>query len=143
MLVSFFLMATQPDTDKASGSLTTPSGRQQRKKTPGLHIWSVFVVQLSGDLQQPPPARRWLFLPLSSHGGWEWAEREDRGRRGGREGRKEAAEQPGPRPDPHRMCHTGSPKRCFFFFAGLRGVSLRRSSSTSDSSISSSAEIRT
>lgn len=40
------------------------------------------------------------------------------------------------------MCHTGSPKRCFFFFTGLRGVSLRRSSSASDSSISSSAEIR-
>lgn len=37
------------------------------KKTPCLHIWSVFVVQLSGDLQLPQPARRWLFLPLSSH----------------------------------------------------------------------------
>lgn len=34
------------------------------------------------------------------------------------------------------MCHTGSPKRCFFF------TGLRRSSSASDSSISSSAEIR-
>ena len=66
------------------------------------------------------------------------------------EGREDAAERPsanrwlaGPRPDPSsRMRHTGSPKRCFFFFAGFRGVSLRRSSSTSDSSISSSAEIR-
>lgn len=45
-------------------------------------------------------------------------------------------------PPPGRGPHTGSPKRCFFFFAGFRGVSLRRSSSPSDSSISSSAEIR-
>lgn len=66
------------------------------------------------------------------------------------QGRKDAAEQPPadpaagwrPRPDLGTgVCHTGSPKRCFFF-TGFRGLSLRRSSSTSDSSISSSAEIR-
>lgn len=53
--------------DRATGSLTTPSGQQETNKTPCLHIWSVFVVQLSGDLQLPRLPRCWLVLPLSSH----------------------------------------------------------------------------
>jgi hypothetical protein len=63
------------------------------------------------------------------------AEVEEEGRE---EGRDAVAAGLGPRTVTRSvgMCHTGSPKRCFFF------TGLRRSSSASDSSISSSAEIR-
>lgn len=134
--------------DRATGSLTTPSGQQETNKTPCLHIWSVFVVQLSGDLQLPRLPRCWLVLPLSSHSSLgvdrdsQRMEVEEEGQR--EEGRNDAAEQLSADPDltpGTGMGHTGSPNRCFFF-TGFRGVSLWRSSSMSDSSISSSAEIR-
>lgn len=141
--------------DRASGSLTTPLGQQETNRTPCLHIWSVFVVQLSGDLQLPRLPRRWLVLPLSSHSSLgvdrdsKRMEVEEEGQR--EEGRmtlpsnclltQQQAWAPAPTPGTG-MCHTGSPNRCFFFFTGFRGVGLWRSSSMSDSSISSSAEIR-
>lgn len=101
--------------DRASGSLTTSSGQQETNKTPCLHIWSVFVVQLSGDLQLPRLPRCWLVPPLSSHSRLgvdrdsKRMEVEEEGQR--EEGRNGAAEQPsadpavgwGPKPDPrHR-----------------------------------------
>lgn len=49
--------------DRASGSLTTPL-RTTTNKTPRLHIWSVFVVQLREDLQLPWPGQ-WPPFPLS------------------------------------------------------------------------------
>ena len=67
-------------------------GQRQTDKMPRLHIWSVFVVQLSGSLRLPQTPRRRPVLPLSSHsslgaGGDGKRGGGRRGRAGRREGR--------------------------------------------------------
>lgn len=65
-------------------------GQRQTDKTPRLHIWSVFVVQLSGSLRLPRTPRRWPALPLPSHSSLGAGGGGKRG--GGRRGRAERRE---------------------------------------------------
>lgn len=101
---------------------------------PCLHIWSVFVVQLSRDLQLPRPPRRWLVLPLSSHSSLgvgrdsKRMEVEEEGQR--EEERNDAAERPSadpaagwaPKPDPlHGNVSYRQPEAVLLFLHRLQG----------------------
>lgn len=135
-----------------------PSQHRQDDYTHTRNALLAYLVSVCSATEWTPPTAEALApaLPPSPQsqsqspgvGGDSESKEVEEGRRGGR---PDPAEGPGSSaavagwPRAGRSTgtrHTGSPKRCFFFFAGFRGASRRRSSSVSDSSISSSAEIR-
>lgn len=101
---------------------------------PGLHIWSVFVVQLSGTSNCHGPLGAGSSSPSQVTVVWEWAETargvevEEEGQR--EEGRNDAAERPSadlaagwaPKPDPRqRNASYRQPKAVLLFLCRLQG----------------------